>query len=66
MCILDYNIITKRKEEYEIFEKLTPPRVITSEGEIITGEYNIDKIPEGALAVVSVSSGIVEGRARVV
>lgn len=63
---LNYNIITKRKEEYEIFEKLTPPRVITSEGEIITGEYNTDKIPEGALAGVPVSSGIVEGRARVV
>ncbi|KGK90116.1 phosphoenolpyruvate synthase [Clostridium sp. HMP27] len=63
---LDYNIITKRKEEYETFEKLTPPRVITSDGEIITGEYNTDKIPEGALAGVPVSSGVVEGRARVV
>jgi pyruvate,water dikinase len=63
---LDYNIITKRKEDYEIFEKLTPPRVITSEGEIITGEYNTDKIPEGALAGVPVSSGVVEGRARIV
>lgn len=63
---LDYNIITKRKEEYEIFEKLTPPRVITSEGEIITGEYNTDKIPQGALAGVPVSTGVVEGRARVV
>lgn len=63
---LDYNIITKRKEDYEIFEKLTPPRVITSEGEIITGEYNTDKIPEGALAGVPVSSGVVEGRAKIV
>lgn len=63
---LDYNMITKRKEEYEIFEKLTPPRVITSEGEIISGEYNTDKIPQGALAGVPVSSGVVEGRARVV
>ncbi|MCT8977928.1 phosphoenolpyruvate synthase [Clostridium sp. CX1] len=64
--ILDYNIITKRKEDYEVFEKLTPPRVITSEGEIIPGEYNTDNIPEGALAGVPVSSGVVEGRARVV
>lgn len=63
---LDYNIITNRKEDYEIFEKLTPPRVITSEGEIITGEYNTDKIPKGALAGVPVSSGVVEGRARVI
>jgi rifampicin phosphotransferase len=63
---LDYNIITKRKEDYEIFEKLTPHRVITSDGKIITGEYNTDKIPAGALAGVPVSSGVVEGRARIV
>lgn len=63
---LDYNIITKRKEEYEIFEKLTPPRVITSEGEIISGRYDTHSIPQGALAGVPVSSGVVEGRARVV
>ncbi|MFL0195381.1 phosphoenolpyruvate synthase [Clostridium sp. WILCCON 0269] len=63
---LDYSIITKRKEEYKIFEKLTPPRVITSEGEIISGGYDTSKIPEGALAGVPVSSGVVEGRARVV
>lgn len=63
---LDYNIITKRKEEYELYEKLTPPRVITSEGEIISGEYNTGNIPKGALAGVPVSSGIIEGRARVV
>ncbi|WP_368489498.1 phosphoenolpyruvate synthase [Clostridium sp. BJN0013] len=63
---LDYSIIIKRKEEYEIFEKLTPPRVITSEGEIISGEYDTSSIPHGALAGVPVSSGVVEGRARVV
>ncbi|MHC6180184.1 phosphoenolpyruvate synthase [Clostridium sp. JNZ X4-2] len=64
--VIDYKIITKRKEDYDTFEKLTPPRVITSQGEIIAGEYNTDKIPEGALAGVPVSSGVVEGRARVV
>lgn len=63
---LDYNIITKRKEDYDFYEKLTPPRVMTSEGEVISGEYNIGNIPQGALAGVAVSSGIVEGRARVV
>lgn len=64
--ILDYSIITKRKEEYEVYEKLTPPRVITSEGEIISGEYNTGNIPKGALVGIPVSSGIIEGRARVV
>lgn len=63
---LDYSIIIKRKDEYEIYEKLTPPRVMTSEGEIISGEYNTGNIPKGALAGVAVSSGVIEGRARVV
>lgn len=63
---LDYSIITGRKEEYEVYEKLTPPRVMTSEGEVISGEYNTGNIPQGALAGIPVSSGIIEGRARVV
>ncbi|SFJ78552.1 phosphoenolpyruvate synthase [Thermoflavimicrobium dichotomicum] len=63
---LDYSIITRRKEEYEVYEKLTPPRILTSEGECIVGEYNTDNIPAGALAGIPVSSGIVEGRARVI
>ncbi|MGE5630790.1 MAG: PEP-utilizing enzyme [Caulobacteraceae bacterium] len=63
---VDYNIITKRKEDHKVFEKLTPPRVITSEGEIISGEYDTGNTPKGALAGVAFSSGIIEGRARVV
>jgi pyruvate,water dikinase len=63
---LDYCIITKRKEDYTVFEKLTPPRVMTSEGEVIFGEYNTGNIPQGALVGIPVSSGIIEGRARVV
>jgi Phosphoenolpyruvate synthase/pyruvate phosphate dikinase len=62
----DYAIIDKRKEDYRFYEKLTPPRVITSDGEIITGQYKRENIPAGALAGLAVSSGIVEGRARVV
>jgi pyruvate,water dikinase len=63
---LDYDIICKRKEEYKVFEKLFPPRVITSEGEIITGAYKRDNIPAGAMAGLAVSSGVIEGRARVI
>ncbi|SHH96065.1 phosphoenolpyruvate synthase [Desulfosporosinus lacus] len=63
---LDFNIICKRKEEYKLFEKLTPPRVITSEGEIITGEYKRENLPVGAMAGLPVSSGVIEGRARVI
>lgn len=63
---VDYNAITKRKEEHEVYEKLTPPRVITSDGEIISGEYDTGNIPKGALIGVAVSTGVVEGRARVI
>ncbi|GIO32845.1 MULTISPECIES: phosphoenolpyruvate synthase [Paenibacillus] len=63
---LDYSIIAKRKEEYEVYEKLTPPRIMTSEGEIMTGEFKTDNIPKDALAGIPVSSGTIEGRARVI
>ena len=63
---MDYSVIDKRKDEYRLYEKLTPPRVITSDGEIITGRYNRDNIPAGAIAGLAVSSGVVEGRARVI
>ncbi len=62
---LDHGIIDKRKEEYRSYEKLAPPRVITSDGEIITGRYKREDLPAGAIAGLAVSSGIVEGRARV-
>lgn len=63
---LDYQIIIRRKDEYKLYEKLTPPDVITSDGEIITGEYKRENLPAGAIAGLPVSSGIVEGRARVI
>jgi pyruvate,water dikinase len=63
---LDYSIIESRREDYKRYEKLTPPRVMTSEGEIITGAYDTDHIPEGALPGLAVSAGIIEGRARVI
>jgi rifampicin phosphotransferase len=63
---LDYQIVSKRKDEYKWYEKLTPPRVITSDGEIIKGEYKQENLPAGAIAGLPVSSGVVEGRARVI
>lgn len=63
---LDYQIISKRKDEHKLFEKLTPSRVITSDGEIVPGAYKRENLPEGALVGLSVSSGVVEGRARVI
>ncbi|MCY8281968.1 PEP-utilizing enzyme, partial [Bacillus inaquosorum] len=63
---LDYQIISKRKDEYKLYEKLTPPRVITSEGEIIVGQYKRENLPSEAIVGLPVSSGVIEGRARVI
>jgi rifampicin phosphotransferase len=64
--VLDQSTISKRKTEHKLFEKLIPPRVMTSEGEIVTGKYKQEKLPAGAIAGLAVSRGIVEGRARVI
>ena len=63
---LDCSIISRRKDEYKLYEKLIPPRVITSDGEIIAGEYKRENLPAGALIGLPVSSGVVQGRARVI
>lgn len=63
---LDYQIISKRKDDYKLYEKLTPPRVITSDGEIIAGEYKRENLPAEAIVGLPVSSGVIEGRARVI
>lgn len=62
----DQALIERRKEAFLYFEKLNPPRVMTEKGEIITGSYKKEQLPEGAIAALPVSSGIVEGRARVI
>ncbi|MFJ7809005.1 phosphoenolpyruvate synthase [Bacillus cereus] len=63
---LNYKIIHKQKNAYKLYEKLTPPRVITSDGEIITGKYKRENLPAEAIVGLPVSSGVVEGRARVI
>jgi rifampicin phosphotransferase len=63
---LDYKVISKGQDEFKLYEKLTPPRVITSDGEIVTGEYKRENLPAGAIAGLPVSSGVIEGRARVI
>ena len=63
---LDYQLIIKRKEQHKFNKKLTPPRVITSDGETISGKYRRENHPTHAIVGLPVSSGIVEGRARVI
>ncbi|MGA6165018.1 rifamycin-inactivating phosphotransferase [Amycolatopsis magusensis] len=63
---VDHELIRERREAFQTYETLTPPRVLTSDGEAITGEYRRDDVPPGALAGLPVSAGTIEGRARVV
>ncbi|MED1304346.1 phosphoenolpyruvate synthase [[Bacillus thuringiensis] serovar konkukian] len=63
---LNYELIHKQKNDYKLYEKLTPPRIMTSDGEIITGKYKRENLPADAIAGLPVSSGLVEGRARVI
>ncbi len=63
---LDHQLIGRRREEHKLYEKLTPPRVITSDGKIITGRYRREDLPAGAIVGLPVSSGLIEGRARVI
>ncbi|MCK1819398.1 phosphoenolpyruvate synthase [Streptomyces sp. XM83C] len=63
---VDEGLLRRRKEEFRFHRTLTPPRVLTSDGEALDGSYRRDDVPEGALAGLPVSAGTVEGRARVV
>lgn len=62
----DDQLISKRKDAFKTYEKIHPPRVITSDGEIIAGKYKHGHLPAGAIAGLAVSSGVIEGRARVI
>ncbi|WLW55587.1 rifamycin-inactivating phosphotransferase [Streptomyces sp. YU58] len=63
---VDEGLIRRRKDAYRSYQALTPPRVLTSDGEALSGAYRRDDVPAGALVGLPVSAGTVEGRARVV
>jgi pyruvate,water dikinase len=63
---VDDQLIRQRKHAFRSYQSLTPPRVLTSEGEVITGAYRRDDVPTGALVGLPVSGGTIEGRARVI
>ncbi len=63
---VDYELIEERKDAFQSYETLTPPRVLTSDGEAVAAAYRRDDVPAGALAGLPVSAGTVEGRARVI
>jgi pyruvate,water dikinase len=63
---VDDELIRQRKQAFRSYHSLTPPRVLTSDGEIVAGVYRRDDQPPGALVGLPVSAGTVEGRARVI
>jgi rifampicin phosphotransferase len=62
----DQPLIRDRQDAFRSYHSLTPPRVLTSDGEGIAGSYRRDDFPAGALVGLAVSAGTVEGRARVI
>jgi phosphoenolpyruvate synthase/pyruvate phosphate dikinase len=62
---VDDQLIRQRKDAFRSYQALTPPRVLTSDGEVVAGTYRRDD-PAGALIGLPVSAGTVEGRARVI
>lgn len=63
---VDDQLIRRRKDAFRSYQALTPPRVLTSDGEVIAGTYRRDDVPSGALVGLAVSAGTIEGRARVI
>ncbi|MCX5009016.1 phosphoenolpyruvate synthase [Streptomyces sp. NBC_00638] len=63
---VDDQLIQRRKEAFRSYHALTLPRVLTSDGEAVTGAYRRDDAPAGALIGLPVSAGTIEGRARVI
>jgi rifampicin phosphotransferase len=59
-------MIQSRKETYIWQQKSTPPRVMTSEGEVITPTLSSGEFPKNALVGTPVSAGVVQGKARIV
>ncbi len=63
---VDDELIRQRKDAFRSYQALTPPRVLTSDGEAVAGTYRRADVPAGALTGLPVSAGTVEGRARVI
>jgi pyruvate,water dikinase len=63
---VDDQLIRRRRDAFRSYQALTPPRVLTSDGEAIAGSYRREDFPSGALVGLPVSAGTIEGRARVI
>ena len=59
-------LVARRRARHASNARKTPPRVITSDGEIVRPRLERDAAPDGALIGSPVSAGVYEGIARVV
>jgi phosphohistidine swiveling domain-containing protein len=58
--------VNARREELAHYRKMTPPRAITSQGEILTRSHKSTSAPDGSLVGSPASPGVIEGIAKVV
>lgn len=58
--------VPARRADLTRFEAMTPPMVLTSDGETPAVRYHVDDAPPGALLGQPVSGGIVEARVHVI
>ncbi len=63
---VDNLLIEQRKQDFKRFQKIDPPRLITSRGEILKAKYDHHEAPKGAMLGSPVSSGEVVGIAKVI
>ena len=62
----DRDLIAARRAEFAGQERLASPRVLTSDGAALSGSFERAELPANAIPGLAVSSGCVEGRARVI
>jgi pyruvate,water dikinase len=63
--LADDDLVEARRRAFSSYRSLTPPRVLTSDGEVFAGDYRREGVPPGAIVGLAASGGVVEGRARV-
>ena len=59
-------VLEERKSDFELYKKMTPPRMITSDGEILRDKSGNNSAPEGAIIGTAASAGVREGIAKVI
>lgn len=62
----DRDLIAARRADHAVHARLVPPRVLTSDGEGLFGDYRRNDLAANEIPGLAVSAGTVEGRARVI